>query len=146
ARPAPATPEFRGAGRDRAPWPLRRNSRTRHVSDSRLTYHIHYYSIELLNKAAVLSRHCRRTAAYEKTEPNMILRQFLHTDPVGISYLFGCGGKSAGAVVDPVGDIGVYLRTAQETGMRILYVIDTHIHADHLSAGPKLAQVADAPY
>jgi hypothetical protein len=32
----------------------------------------------------------------------MILRQFLHTDPVGISYLFGCGGKATGAVVDPV--------------------------------------------
>ena len=35
----------------------------------------------------------------------MILRQFLHTDPVAISYLFGCGGKSMGAVVDPVGNI-----------------------------------------
>jgi hypothetical protein len=31
----------------------------------------------------------------------MILRQFLHTGPVGISYLFGCGGKAAGAMVDP---------------------------------------------
>ena len=38
----------------------------------------------------------------------MILRQFLHTDPVAISYLFGCGGHSAGAVVDPVGDIHLY--------------------------------------
>ena len=27
----------------------------------------------------------------------MILRQFLHNDPVGISYLFGCGGKATGA-------------------------------------------------
>ena len=34
----------------------------------------------------------------------MILRQFLHNDPVGISYLFGCGGKATGAVVDPVGE------------------------------------------
>jgi hydroxyacylglutathione hydrolase len=25
----------------------------------------------------------------------MILRQFLHTAPVGISYLFGCGGHAA---------------------------------------------------
>jgi len=33
----------------------------------------------------------------------MILRPFLHTDPVAISYLFGCGGKAAAAVVDPVG-------------------------------------------
>ena len=76
----------------------------------------------------------------------MILRPFLHTDPVAISYLFGCGGKAAGAVVDPVGEIGPYLRTAEETGMRILTVIDTHLHADHVSAGRRLAEVAGADY
>lgn len=76
----------------------------------------------------------------------MILRQFLHTDPVAISYLFGCGGKAAAAVVDPVGDIAPYLRAARDTGMRILYVVDTHIHADHVSAGRKLADAAGAEY
>jgi hypothetical protein len=48
----------------------------------------------------------------------MILRQFLHSDPVGISYLFGCGGKAAGAVVDPAGDIQPYLQAADNAGMR----------------------------
>ena len=76
----------------------------------------------------------------------MILRQFLHTDPVAASYLFGCGGKATGAVVDPLGDVGPYLRTAEETGMRIRYVIDTHLHADHLSAGRVLAKMAEAEY
>lgn len=76
----------------------------------------------------------------------MILRQFLHTDPVAISYLFGCGGKAAAAVVDPVGEIAPYLGVAQDTGMRILYVIDTHIHADHLSTGRQLAEAAGAEY
>lgn len=76
----------------------------------------------------------------------MILRQFLHTDPVAISYLFGCGGKSMAAVVDPVGDIAAYLQAAKDTGMRILYVVDTHIHADHASAGRRLAEAAGAEY
>jgi glyoxylase-like metal-dependent hydrolase (beta-lactamase superfamily II) len=76
----------------------------------------------------------------------MILRQFLHTDPVGISYLFGCGGKAAGAVVDPVGDLQPYLHAAEEAGMRIHFVIDTHVHADHLSAGRALAEAAGAEY
>ena len=49
----------------------------------------------------------------------MILRQFLHTDPVAISYLFGCGGHAACAVVDPLGDLEPYLRVADATGMRI---------------------------
>jgi hydroxyacylglutathione hydrolase len=76
----------------------------------------------------------------------MILRQFLHTSPIGISYLFGCGGKAAGAVVDPVGDIGPYLRAAEAAGMQIHFVFDTHIHADHLSGGPALADAAEAEY
>jgi glyoxylase-like metal-dependent hydrolase (beta-lactamase superfamily II) len=77
----------------------------------------------------------------------MILRQFLHTDPtVAISYLFGCGGQAAGAVVDPVGDPEVYLRVADETGLGVKYVIDTHAHADHVSSGRDLARVAGAEY
>ena len=76
----------------------------------------------------------------------MILRQFLHSDPVAASYLFGCGGKAAAAVVDPVGEIEPYLQAARATGMRILYAIDTHIHADHISAGRTLAEAAGAEY
>ncbi len=76
----------------------------------------------------------------------MILRPFLHPDPVAISYLFGCGGKGAGVVVDPVGEIAPYLDAAQQTGMRIRYVIDTHIHADHVSPGQRLAAAAGGEY
>lgn len=76
----------------------------------------------------------------------MILRQFLHSDPVAASYLFGCGGKAIGAVVDPVGDIAPYLQAAEATGMRIHYVIDTHLHADHVSSGRALAQASGAQY
>ena len=70
----------------------------------------------------------------------MILRQYLHVDPVEASYLFGCGGRAAAAVVDPIGENGSYIDTADETGMRILYVIDTHLHADHISSGRDLAR------
>jgi len=76
----------------------------------------------------------------------MILRQFLHSDPVAVSYLFGCGGRAAAAAVDPVGDLAPYLNSAEAAGMRIRYVIDTHLHADHLSAGRALAQAAGAEY
>lgn len=76
----------------------------------------------------------------------MILRQFLHSDPVAASYLFGCGGQSAGAVVDPVGDIEPYLKAAEATGMQLRFVIDTHLHADHLSSGRELAKAAGAEY
>ena len=77
----------------------------------------------------------------------MILRQFLHISPVvGISYLFGCGGKGVGTVCDPLDDPEVYLRAAQESHMSLRYVVDTHVHADHLSTGRKLAKLAGARY
>ena len=76
----------------------------------------------------------------------MIPRQYLHTDPVAISYLFGCAGHAAAAVVDPVGDVSRYLDAAEDAGMRIRYVVDTHLHADHLSAGKALADAAGAEY
>jgi hydroxyacylglutathione hydrolase len=76
----------------------------------------------------------------------MILRQYLHADPVAASYLLGCGGCAAAAVVDPVGESVHYLEAVDKTGMRILYVIDTHVHADHVSSGRDLAKAASAEY
>lgn len=38
------------------------------------------------------------------------------------------------------------MQVAEAGGMRIAYVIDTHVHADHLSAGLALAQAAGAEY
>lgn len=77
----------------------------------------------------------------------MIVRQYLHTDPViAASYLFGCGGHSAGAIVDPVGEPDRYLEAAAALGLRLRYVIDTHVHADHLSGGRSLAAAAGAEY
>ncbi len=76
----------------------------------------------------------------------MILRQFLHRDPVAISYLLGCVGHGAGAVIDPLFPIEPYLRTAEAERTPIRFVIDTHLHADHLSAGRALAEVAGAAY
>lgn len=76
----------------------------------------------------------------------MILRQYLHKEPIGISYLFGCVSKTSAAIIDPVNDFEFYIRAAAEAGVRILYVIDTHIHADHISTGRKLAAATGAEY
>jgi glyoxylase-like metal-dependent hydrolase (beta-lactamase superfamily II) len=76
----------------------------------------------------------------------MIFRQFLHTAPIGASYLFGCGGRAQCVVVDPVEDIEAYLGASRETGMRIMHVIDSHVHADHRSGGRALAEASGATY
>ena len=76
----------------------------------------------------------------------MIFRQFLHQTPIGASYLFGCGGRGQCVVVDPVGAVALYEDASRETGMRIVYVIDTHVHADHVSGGRALADASCASY
>jgi glyoxylase-like metal-dependent hydrolase (beta-lactamase superfamily II) len=77
----------------------------------------------------------------------MILRQYLHTEPaIAASYLFGCAGHAQGAVVDPVMEPERYLEAAAAAGLRLRYVIDTHVHADHLSTGRALAAGAGAEY
>jgi hydroxyacylglutathione hydrolase len=77
----------------------------------------------------------------------MILRQYLHVQPVvAASYLFGCGGRQAGAVVDPVEPPAFYLEAAADAGLRIRYVIDTHVHADHHSTARALAEASGAEY
>ena len=77
----------------------------------------------------------------------MLFRQYLDTEPViAVSYLFGCPTEGIGAVVDPVGDIGRYLKESEEGNLAIRYVIDTHMHADHISSGRELADASGAEY
>jgi hydroxyacylglutathione hydrolase len=49
--------------------------------------------------------------------------------------------------VDPqANDINAYVEFAKIKGMEIKYVLDTHIQADHLSGGLRLAQLTGAEY
>ena len=77
----------------------------------------------------------------------MLFRQYLDRDPViAVSYLFGCPTEGIGAVVDPIGEVGRYLTASEEGNVAIRYVIDTHVHADHISSARELAEAAGAEY
>jgi len=52
--------------------------------------------------------------------------------------LIGSGGEAA--VVDAAVDPHVYLDLAEERDLTITRVLDTHVHADHLSAAPYLQE------
>lgn len=77
----------------------------------------------------------------------MIFRPYYYFDKGCAAYLFGCGTLSRCAVVDPrAEDVDSYIGFANDKHMRITHVIDTHVHADHLSGGAALARRAGAEY
>lgn len=64
-----------------------------------------------------------------------------------LSYFFGCAGHGKAIAVDVVaGDEKWFIDAALTAGVRIEYVIDTHVHADHLSGGRRLAAMTSARY
>ncbi|HEX6709658.1 MAG TPA: MBL fold metallo-hydrolase [Rubrobacter sp.] len=59
-----------------------------------------------------------------------------------MSYLIGSGGEAA--VIDASLDPEVYADLAGSRGWKVTRVLDTHIHADHLSRSRGLAELAGA--
>lgn len=55
-----------------------------------------------------------------------------------LSYLIGCPAAKVAAVVDPKRDVQDYLDIAGSQGMKITHVIETHIHADHVSGNQEI--------
>lgn len=60
------------------------------------------------------------------------------------SYLVGDESSKKAVVVDPQRDISGYLATADEAGLDIVMVIETHFHADFLSGHLELAAATGA--
>ncbi len=72
----------------------------------------------------------------------MVFEQFDVPGLSQYSYIIGCGG--AVAVIDPKRDIDTYLEYAERNGLRIAYVLETHIHADFASGALALAEATGA--
>lgn len=70
----------------------------------------------------------------------MLVFEPIYTEGLAqISYLVGDSDAAVAAVIDPRRDIEVYLQMARARGLRIAYVIETHIHADFASGAQALA-------
>ncbi|HET9909772.1 MAG TPA: MBL fold metallo-hydrolase, partial [Anaerolineales bacterium] len=63
----------------------------------------------------------------------MFTQQFF-VDGLGCaSYIVGCEAKGVAAVIDPDREVRKYLDVAQSRGLTITHIIETHLHADHVS-------------
>ena len=72
--------------------------------------------------------------------PDMYFKQVLHEDCGCSSYVVGSHHSHEVAVIDPALDIEQYLDLTHMRDFHIRYVIDTHIHADHVSGARALAE------
>jgi glyoxylase-like metal-dependent hydrolase (beta-lactamase superfamily II) len=67
----------------------------------------------------------------------MYFKQFYLGCLAHASYLVGSEGEAA--VVDPQRDVGQYVAEAEGQGLKIKYVVETHLHADFVSGHRELA-------
>src|SRR5215470_730653 len=68
----------------------------------------------------------------------MYFKQFYLGCLAHASYLIGSGGEAA--VVDPQRDVEQYIKEAEAEGLKIRYVVETHLHADFVSGHRELAE------
>ncbi len=74
----------------------------------------------------------------------MVFRQIYDEGLAQASYFFGCTETGEAMVIDARRDIDVYLSEAEQRGMQIVAVGETHIHADYLSGARELAYATGA--
>ena len=82
------------------------------------------------------------TATIPVPESSTTVIQVRRTGKGCLSYLVGADGEAA--VVDASLDPEIYLDLAEQRGWTLRHVLETHVHADHLSRGLSLAERAGA--
>ncbi len=74
----------------------------------------------------------------------MLLKRFYDEKLAQASYLVGCSATGEALVVDPNRRVESYVRAAEQEGLRITHVTETHIHADFVSGVRELARCTGA--
>lgn len=69
----------------------------------------------------------------------LFVKQFVDPGLGNSSYLIASEETGLAAVIDPQRDVDKYLQVAQGLGLRLVYALDTHLHADFVSGALELA-------
>lgn len=72
------------------------------------------------------------------------LYQFVRIGKGCLSYMLVSNGEAA--IIDATRMTEVFTRFADEKGVKIKHVFDTHLHADHISGGRSIAEKTNAAY
>ena len=74
----------------------------------------------------------------------MFLKQFEVGNFVVFAYLLGEDGGGPGLVIDPAGDADQILSVADQQGITIQYILNTHAHVDHVMGNEEMKQKTGA--
>ena len=73
---------------------------------------------------------------------NMIFKQLFDTKSSTYTYLISSGKGREALIIDPVKEnVGDYIKLLNELDLKLVKVIDTHIHADHVTGASKLKDI-----
>src|SRR4029453_937096 len=87
-------------------------------------YDVEWWEVAMTSTATVASQ--------------MYFEQFYLGCLAHASYLLGSQGEAV--VVDPQRDVDLYLETAEQQGLKICHIFETHLHADFVSGHKELAE------
>ena len=72
----------------------------------------------------------------------MIFHQLFEPDTCTYSYLLGCRRTGKAVLIDPVdSEVGLYQKLLKELGLSLIYTLETHVHADHITGASRLREL-----
>lgn len=74
----------------------------------------------------------------------MIIERFVTPELAQVAYAVGDGAAGKVALIDPRRDVGEYLAWIESRGLKIVAVLETHVHADFVSGALELARATGA--
>jgi len=78
-------------------------------------------------------------------QPKLVFRQFFDKDTGKFAFLLFDSETMEGLIIDPVKEqFDRSLQFIEELGVELKYVIDTHVHADHVTSSRMLREATGA--
>ena len=74
----------------------------------------------------------------------MLVRQLFDAQTFTFTYIVADNFDSEAIIIDPVDSkVEQYMKLLKELNLKLKYVFDTHVHADHITAAGKLRELTD---
>ncbi|WP_440207242.1 MBL fold metallo-hydrolase [Acinetobacter oleivorans] len=71
----------------------------------------------------------------------MFFKQFFEQESSTYTYMLGCKETREAVLIDPVAsDIEIYTKELEQHQFTLIYTLDTHVHADHITAANLLRE------